>query len=93
MTMTNRLYEQAVEKWGLPLQYGMLMEECAELIKATNKVQRMPSQKNYSQLAEEMADVLIMIGQIQHILHLKGQVAACKEQKIIRLQELIEGLT
>jgi len=28
------IYENAIEKWGIPLQEDMIIEECAELIQA-----------------------------------------------------------
>lgn len=63
----KKLYKQAIQKWGITLQLGMLMEECAELIQATHKVIRLGEKKNsaWHDLVEEMADVEIMLEQIQ----------------------------
>ncbi len=92
----KRLYKEAVRKWGLPLQFGMLMEECAELIKATNKVMRKGNQDGrvWDDLAEEMADVEIMIEQIKIFCDweiLEEKVRTVKFSKILRLKKMIEN--
>lgn len=90
---TKKLYKDAVEKWGLPLQFGMLMEECAELIQATNKIMRKESPESWKQLAEEMADVEIMIDQLKSVINwqnLETHVAEYKEEKLQRLKKRIE---
>lgn len=92
---TKRLYKEAVRKWGLPLQFGMLMEECAELIKATNKVMRKGEQSAqvWRDLAEEMADVEIMIGQIKTFCdweRLQEKVKTAKHDKLLRLKSMLE---
>lgn len=53
----KKLYREAVRKWGMGLQLGMLMEECAELIQATHKVVRNGTEDRHSinNLANEMA--------------------------------------
>ena len=89
------LYRRAIDKWGLPLQFGMLMEECAELIQATNKVMRKGTEdeKAISNLAEEMADVEIMIEQLKKSvdwMFLEEQVNIAKEKKLERLRSLLE---
>lgn len=88
----KRLYRAAMEKWGLDLQMGMLMEECAECIQAAHKVKRKETREAWSALAEEMADVLIMIEQIS--LHVDWQrmeekVEAARVRKLVRLSETL----
>ncbi|CAB1061189.1 hypothetical protein D1BOALGB6SA_5962 [Olavius sp. associated proteobacterium Delta 1] len=89
------LYKKAVRKWGLITQLGMLMEEAAELIKATHKVIRSWN-KDYSKwndLAEEIADVEIMIEQIKSVTdwnNLENKVEAFKEKKLLRLKDLVK---
>lgn len=91
------LYIDAVRKWGMPLQMGMLMEECAELIKATNKVMRKNNDQTWLDFAEEMADVEIMIEQLKTTIghningHLFPDIVASKRHdKILRLSEMLK---
>ena len=88
---TKILYTAAVRKWGLQSQFGMLMEECAELIQATNKVMRKGDEdvNTWRHLAEEMADVEIMIEQLKHVIdwqNLEEKVATAKHDKLLRLK-------
>lgn len=90
----KRLYKQAVSKWGYSLQLCMLMEESAELIQAVSKVVRRGEKDNsvYDNLAEEMADVEVMIEQIKITtdwMLLEDKVRFWKEKKLLRLKEII----
>ena len=92
----RKLYKQAVRKWGLPLQLGMLMEEWEELIQAANKVVRKGKQSAqvWRNLAEEIADVEIMIGQIKIFCDwelMEQKVKTAKHDKLLRLQRLLEN--
>jgi len=55
-------YLKAIELWGEDLQYGMLSEECGELLAAVNQWRR--NRVSKAVVVEEIADVLIMIHQI-----------------------------
>ena len=84
------LYDQALDQWGLPLQLGMLVEECAEVIQAVNKFQRKGNQESIDNLAEEIADVEIMLEQIKRALRLDQQSMDHKTKKLNRLKEMLE---
>lgn len=91
----KRLYKKAIEKWGVSLQLVMLMEESAELIQATSKVLRKGDKENsvWRKLAEEIADVEIMIEQIKICAKLKEfakLVEIEKHDKLLRLKEMLE---
>ena len=93
----NKIYRDAVKKWGYPLQLGMLMEECAELIQATNKVLRyknsLDEKKYLHNLAGEIADVEIMIGQLKTMFdwyNFKDKIKEYKEKKLCRLKMMLE---
>jgi NTP pyrophosphatase (non-canonical NTP hydrolase) len=89
----KQLYKKAIQKWGLPAQLGMLMEECAELIKATHKVLRNNSRSAWLGLAEELADVEIMIEQIKtqtDSKYISVRVKKFKHEKLLRLKKLLE---
>lgn len=62
MTQENRnaLYAKALKKWSTVLQFGMVMEECAELIRAVNRFLFRDGPR--SAVIEECADVMIMVG-------------------------------
>jgi NTP pyrophosphatase (non-canonical NTP hydrolase) len=82
------IYEKAVKRWGWESQLGMLQEECAELIAAVSKVtRRKPGAVEL--LAEEMADVEIMLEQVKTFAG-KERVEKYRKMKLHRLKELIE---
>jgi NTP pyrophosphatase (non-canonical NTP hydrolase) len=91
-TEVKKLYRKAMRTWGYDAQMQMLMEESAELIQAVSKVLRNKKAPNdaYRMLAEEMADVEIMIDQIkEHTtwMNLKSHVETNKHDKLLRLKE------
>lgn len=81
------LYRRALVLWGEKDQWGMVQEECAELIASTSQFLRRRASK--WALAEEVADVEIMIEQARLILG-TNLVDAHKEAKLKRLRQRIE---
>ena len=65
----KEIYQKAIAEWGPDLQLIVLMEECAELIKACSKIIRarktMLGDIAFEPFIEEMADVRIMIDQMR----------------------------
>lgn len=59
----NELFKETIKFWGDEKQLRMVQEECAELIVAISHYLRDKNDKNFENLAEEMADVYIMIQQ------------------------------
>lgn len=91
---TKQVYREAIRKWGLPSQFNMLMEECAELIQAVSKVIRYDNPADWNNLAEEMADVENMIDQIKISCNwqfLEEKVNTKKHEKLLRLQKMLEN--
>jgi len=86
----KKLYQKALNKWGMEFQLLMLMEECSELITATSKVFRYNNLEVIDRLAEEIADVEIMIEQIKYAIGLQEACRLHKEKKIYRLSKLLE---
>lgn len=87
----EEIYKKAIETWGENLQLGMLIEECAELIKAVNKFWRKKDYDSINSLAEECADVEIMIEQLK-IMNKDvfcKKVDDFKEVKLIKLRNLL----
>lgn len=66
MTQMDELCDRAIKTWGEEAQLGMVIEECAELIDALSKWNRHRIMSN--QVAEEWADVTIMVRQLEMIL-------------------------
>lgn len=62
-------FAEALNRWGFESQARMLQEECAECIVAVNKLDRARGDEENVQrrdeLAEEIADVLIMAEQMR----------------------------
>lgn len=87
--MTESIYKRAVDKFGRDAQLGVLQEECAELIQAVSKLKREPSPESLSNLAEEIADVEIMIEQVKAAIIPDWQIEAFKKDKLKRLEKLL----
>ena len=82
------IYERALRVWGINAQLGMVIEECAELIKVINKHWRGKATKE--ELIEECVDVDLMIAQMKE--YFKDDINTwdkIKMQKIERLEELL----
>lgn len=59
------------ERYGFENQFGQTAEELCELITALHKYKRSPCSDNLCNVAEEIADVFIMIYQIQYLLNIE----------------------
>lgn len=76
-------------------QSRQLSEECAELIQAVNKYHRFNNSTDINMLiqniAEEIADVEVMLEQMKHLLDINPEaIEAIKEKKVNRQLERIE---
>ncbi|MFQ9891834.1 MAG: DUF5839 family protein [Emergencia sp.] len=89
--MDTRL-KTIAENYGAEEQLMQTVEECAELIQAVNKYRKWcVNEYNFETaeaftciLAEEVADVEIMLEQLKYLLYLDKSVAKEKERKIQR---------
>lgn len=89
MNETDLIYKAAWSKWG-DLQWVMVIEECAELQKVVTKILR--KKGNEVDLAEEMADVQIMLDQIRAVNEpVRISMDITKAKKIKKLRELLEA--
>lgn len=75
--------ELAVKKYGPEAQLKMMLEEMSELQKEICKLWR--GWENYTEIADEMADVEIMLDQLKIIFKNAAEVQAHREAKIQRL--------
>lgn len=92
----KKLYHEAWNKWGMELQFVMLMEECSELIKASSKVLRKHKEdvNVWRNFAEEVADVEIMIDQIKTMCDwqlIDKAVENRKHDKLLRLNKMLDN--
>lgn len=69
--MNHDVNKKTVQRYGMPIQSTIAMEECAELIQAISKMKRDASDSNYGHLVEEMADVYIILDQLQYMFNVK----------------------
>ena len=84
----QEIYRAALDKWGPTSQTLMVFEEMGELQKELCKHAR--GSDNRDDIAEEIADVLIMLDQMM-LLHDCGKlVKRCKDFKLSRLQKVLE---
>ena len=84
------IYERCVALWGRKAQWGMVQEECAELIVAVNKWDRNKIDANA--VFEEIADVLIMCEQAACMMGKQpawDEVLRIKREKLKRLENSI----
>lgn len=84
--MINRI----ADMYGKEPQLVMLMEECGELIQACSKQLRRKD-KSINNLIEELADVRIMIEQIEHLYGIKSFVEDEMNYKLIRQLERMKA--
>ena len=85
----KEIYRQALEKWGKIPQTIMLFEEMAELQKELSKNLR--GKDNIYSIAEEIADVEVMIEQMKLLFEIEDDVKVWKYRKLKRLEERLRG--
>lgn len=88
------LYKDASELWGDKSQFEMAQEEATELALAIRKFVRKSNIETQLNLAEEIADVEIMIEQMEYINKgLRSQANIIKISKLQRLRRRIDNNT
>jgi len=83
---TMETCKKTIELFGIDSQFGMIIEECAELIHAINKYKR--GRISIDELKSEFADVEIMLIQFSLIFDWKE----IKNKKIERLTKIIQDI-
>lgn len=89
------VYQEAIDCWGVEMQLLVAIEESSELAVAISHYMRSKSDASLTDLAEEMADVEIMIDQLKYIFKDKGiesTIEQVKTEKIQRLQCFLSKL-
>ena len=86
MTDNERaVFQKALDTWGAEAQSLCLLEEMAELQDALCKHKR--GRRSVEDIAEEMADVGIMLDQMKLHFHIEEEVAAQRASKTARIEE------
>ena len=85
----REIYRQALEKWGSQAQIFMLFEEMAELQNAICKAMR--GRTSFLAVAEEIADVEIMLEQMKILFNIDEAVLKYRKYKTDRLVERLGG--
>ena len=84
------VYKKTWEKWG-DLQWLMVIEECSELQKSIVKFLRSRNADREREIAEEIADVEIMIGQLRaRSSKFNWLINEFKRTKLNRLKKLLK---
>ena len=86
---SQHIYEGALNKWGKENQTRMMFEEMAELQKELCKEAR--GEDNTDAIAEEIADVKIMLEQMTILHNCKDMVEMQMKRKLQRLKKRLEG--
>ena len=97
---TKSLLNRAVYTYGCSAQQDVAIEEMSELTKALMKLRRTGTladvdtetiRKLISDVAEEVADVLITIEQLKIMFYIEDDVEEWKEKKLNRLKERLSS--
>lgn len=82
----DKIYQSAVECWGIDAQYDQAIEECAELIAALKHYKRgkIPCEA----VIDELADATLMLGQLRWMFG-NDLVDAAIKKKLEKLNSLM----
>lgn len=81
----RELFQRAMERWGVPAQLDMLLEEMAELAVAVNHYRR--GRASWVDVCREAADVGIMLGQLREMPCTTAGAAPSTEYHYTRFRE------
>ncbi len=79
------ILQKAIDTYGADAQEWMVIEEMSELAKEICKNKR--GKDNRNEIAEEIADVKIMLAQLEMIFGIQSEVGKHYEAKIDRLNQ------
>jgi hypothetical protein len=90
MTTIPEVYDKALLTWGLDAQIKVAIEELAELIVELAKLGRAVNGSTKADIAGEIADVEMMIGQMKYALEIENEVKLIYGQKLAKLMERLK---
>lgn len=85
----EEIYSVALNVWGAHAQELMAVEEMSELTQALSKHFR--GKTDLVNIVEEIADVRIMLEQLEMLFDCSAAVQGALDYKIERLQELLDN--
>ena len=88
--LNKEILLKAINHYGIDNQLFKAIEECSELIKAICKFKEDPNEKHKNDIAEEMADVEIMLDGLRLVFNMDYRIDQNKKFKIERLKERVE---
>lgn len=86
----NKVYQDAIDLFGITSQKIMVIEEMSELTKELCKELR--DRGNVENIADELADVEITLAQIKKIYNIDKIVEEHKDFKLHRLSTIMEKI-
>lgn len=91
----KQLLERVITANGMNKQLDVAVEECSELIQAICKIKRYgyTDEDCYFNLAEEMADVEIVLAELKLIFGNEDDVKSLKCDKLARLEKRLKSKT
>ena len=95
MTEQDRkiVYKTALKKWGIVAQLEMAQEEATELALAVRKHIRKDNTDSFNHMIEEIADVEIMIAQIETMFENFPVRELIEKQKDFKVKRLMERIS
>ena len=86
----DKVYQNAIDLFGITSQKVMVIEEMSELIKELCKELR--DRGDVDNIADELADVEITLAQIKKIYDIHDKVEEHKDFKLKRLSAIMEKI-
>ena len=86
----NKVYQDAIDLFGITSQKIMVIEEMSELTKELCKELR--DRGNVENIADELADVEITLAQIKQIYNIHNMVEEHKNFKLERLSSIMKKI-
>ncbi|MCK9369926.1 antitoxin [Candidatus Dojkabacteria bacterium] len=87
MKPPEELMKESLAKWGEESQLDMVIEECAELIDAIQKLRR--ERVTYKKVVEEGVDVELCLEQLKMIMNDRVEWESKRKEKLDRLEKLL----
>lgn len=91
----GKVYKRCVDQWGVEAQVNMVTEELGELIVAIQKWKRNPSERTIHDIASEVADVELMLGQLHYMMETtieRKYIVHLDMERVYKLSRLIQRL-
>lgn len=85
----RKILQEAIDRYGTEAQLMMVLEEMSELQKEICKYFR--GKRDLEAMADEVADVEIMLAQLKMIFDIESKVYDHKERKVKRLWNRLHG--